>query len=607
MLTPEQLAHCADDIINLYAQLEEQIVRDIVRRIVKTGTMTDTGIWQAQHMQELGTLHSDVLSSVAKYSDKTESELKKLFEDAGVTATEYDNEIYRQNGLNPKSLKVSDVQMQLLEAGYKKTQGNLSNLTLTTAVSSQTSFINACSLAELKASSGAFTPQQAIADAIKQVAQDGAYVIYPSGHRDRLDVAVRRNVMTGIGQTTGQICLSNAQELGCDLMEITAHAGARPSHAAWQGQIVSLSGQRGYLSLSDIGYGTGDGFKGWNCRHDWYPYFEGSSRMYSAKDLEELNAKNIEYPDGSMHTLYEAEQQQRAFERKIRATKRTLAACDEALNNLSDEELLQKLEKEFSHYSSKLKRQESELNNFCKRTGLLPDRSRQQAYGFGRNTAQKAVWRNKKAVAKSSKKSIIKTISKSVKIPDNCNYLLKSETNFEKYNDSELSADILKAINGAIEKRLSENDDFIFDEIKIAKFPIGNKSVFITNYETGVHPKTQLYLNRDYFLNVTLDEFNAACLNYYNSGWWQSENIEDLVNHEIMHARINYYNSFEKTEQLYQFLNEDTRVKGFCKLVDKYPDEFLNEMYVAINKGKSISKKYLDVYYEYIDTYLRRY
>ena len=88
MLTPEQLAHCADDIINLYSQLEEEIVRDIARRIAKTGIMTDTGIWQAQHMQELGTLHSDVLSSVAKYCDRTESELKKLFEDAGVTATE---------------------------------------------------------------------------------------------------------------------------------------------------------------------------------------------------------------------------------------------------------------------------------------------------------------------------------------------------------------------------------------------------------------------------------------------------------------------------------------------------------------------------------------
>ena len=130
--------------------------------------------------------------------------------------------------------------------------------------------------------------------------------------------------------------------------------------------------------------------------------------MYSDKDLKELDAENIEFPDGSMHTLYEAEQQQRAFERKIRATKRTLAACDEALNNLSDEELLQKLEKEFSHYSSKLKRQESELNNFCKRTGLLPDRSRQQAYGFGRSTAQKAVWRNKKQKVDAAANSAIR-------------------------------------------------------------------------------------------------------------------------------------------------------------------------------------------------------
>ena len=58
-----------------------------------------------------------------------------------------------------------------------------------------------------------------------------------------------------------------------------------------------------------------------------------------------------------------------------------------------------------------MKRQKSELNSFCKKTGLLPNRSRQQAYGFGRSTAQKAVWKNKKAVAKSSKKSIIKNIN----------------------------------------------------------------------------------------------------------------------------------------------------------------------------------------------------
>ncbi|MGN0491263.1 MAG: phage minor capsid protein [Ruminococcus sp.] len=408
MLTPDQLAHCADDILKLYSQLEEEIVRDVARRISKTGIITETGKLQLNAMQELGTLNSDILSSLSKYTDKTEEQLQKLFEDAAVTATEYDNEIYRANGLNPKSIKVSATQMQTLEAGYKKTSGNLSNLTRTTAVTSQTSFINACTLAEMKAESGAFSPQQAIVDAIKQVASEGAFVLYESGHRDRLDVAVRRNVMTGIGQTTGEICLANARELGCDLMEITAHAGARPAHASWQGQIVSLSGKKGYLSLSDIGYGTGDGFKGWNCRHDWFPYFEGSTRMYSEKDLKELEAENIEFPDGSMHTLYEAEQYQRALERRIRQTKRTLAACDESLNNLSNEETLKNLQKEFNWNSKKLKRQESELNAFCRKTDLLPDNSRTQVSGFGKSTSQKAVWTNKKSIAKSSKNDIIK-------------------------------------------------------------------------------------------------------------------------------------------------------------------------------------------------------
>lgn len=390
MLTPDQLAHCADDILKLYSQLEEEIVRDVARRISKTGIITETGKLQLNAMQELGTLNSDILSSLSKYTDKTEEQLQKLFEDAAVTATEYDNEIYRANGLNPKSIKVSATQMQTLEAGYKKTSGNLSNLTRTTAVTSQTGFINACSLAELKAESGAFSPQQAIVDAIKQVASEGAFVLYESGHRDRLDVAVRRNVMTGIGQTTGEICLANARELGCDLMEITAHAGARPSHASWQGQIVSLSGKKGYLSLSDIGYGTGDGFKGWNCRHDWFPYFEGSTRMYSEKDLKEIDAENIEFPDGSMHTLYEAEQYQRALERKIRETKRILAAQDEFFNNTSSESMKRAIKNNFDNFSIKLKRQEAQMNAFCEKTGLLVDNARVQKYGFGRSTAQKA-------------------------------------------------------------------------------------------------------------------------------------------------------------------------------------------------------------------------
>ena len=204
--------------------------------------------------------------------------------------------------------------------------------------------------------------------------------------------------MTGVGQTTGEICLQYAEDLGWDLMEISAHAGARPSHAAWQGQIVSLSGKPGYLSKEDIGYGTGAGFKGWNCRHDWYPYLEGSKRMYSSQELAALEEKNIEFPDGSMHTLYETEQYQRALERKIRESKRILAAENEWMKNSISEEANAVFQKEFDKQAVILKQQEANLTSFCSKTGLSKDSSRVRQMGFNQSVAQKAVQREKASI-----------------------------------------------------------------------------------------------------------------------------------------------------------------------------------------------------------------
>ena len=391
MLTPDQLAHCSDSIVELYSQLNESIIRDVARRIAKTATITDTGKLQLHALQNLGVLQQDVIASVAKYNHMSEGELQKIFAEASLSAVEYDSKIYRANGLNPLPINLSPVAMKILEAGYSKTKGNITNLTRTTAVTTQTKFIQACTMAEMKAESGAFTADQAIFDAIKELALEGATVIYPSGHEDKIDVAVRRNVMTGIGQTTGEICLSYAEELGWDLMEITAHAGARPSHAKWQGKIVSLSGKAGYLSLEDIGYGTVTGFKGVNCRHDWYPYSEGSARMYSDEALAALEEKNIEFPDGSMHTLYEAEQYQRGLERKIRESKRILAFEDEWMKNSTSPEANAVFQREFDLQSIKLKKQETQMKDFCEKVGLPYDGARVRTLGFGRSTSQKAV------------------------------------------------------------------------------------------------------------------------------------------------------------------------------------------------------------------------
>ncbi len=402
MLTPDYLEHCADDVIALYQKLDESIARDIARRLVRMGEITDTARWQAEQLQHAGLLYEDVIAEVAKYADAAELEVRRAFEDGGVISVDAEIAQYLQAGITVPPLRQSERAWNILQAALKKTNGALHNLTLTTAVETQQRFINACTLAEMQVTGGMTDYKTAVRKAVQSASGAGASVLYPSGHIDKLDVATRRAVVTGVNQTCGRITETLADEFGCDLMEITAHAGARPEHAVWQGQIVSRSGRRGYLTLSGIGYGTGAGFMGWNCRHSWNPFFEGiSKRAYDDKALERLSEKTVAYND-TMYTDYEISQLQRSMEREIRTAKCTLAGLDTAVKDASGN-LKSGLQADFNSEAVKLKAKEARLKDLLRQTDSLPDSARVQVLGFGRSTAQKTIWANKKEIEKYSK------------------------------------------------------------------------------------------------------------------------------------------------------------------------------------------------------------
>ena len=381
MLTPDYYESCFDDILKLYAQLEDDIISDIIRRMMKTGIVTESAKHQAEMLQNAGLLYDDILSEIAKRTDATSQHVKALFEEAGVRTVNFDNQIYRAVGRVPVDIRQSPAMRQTLEAGYRKTLGNMQNLTLTTANMAQNTYYSACNQAYMQIVSGAFSYQEAIKKAVQKTAQDGAFVLYPSGHRDRVDVAVRRSVLTGVGQTCREIGLMNAEENDCDLMELSAHFGARPTHAEWQGQIVSLSGRKGYLSLDSIGYGTGDGFGGWNCRHDWFPYFEGYSRRnYTDDYLKSLNEKNIEY-NGEKYSQYEISQIQRKYEREIRSAKREKVAFDTAVKETSDPELKSVMQSGSDYANQQIKDKQAKMRDFINQIGQSRDYFREQNYG----------------------------------------------------------------------------------------------------------------------------------------------------------------------------------------------------------------------------------
>ena len=403
MLSPEWYEACTDQILVLYSRLEDDILKDIVRRILKTNMVTESAKWQAEMLQEAGLLYNDIMQEIAKYTSKTTEEVCLLFEEAGTEVMRNDNVIAQST--TGQKLHLSDSGLQILKADYRNTLGNLQNLTNTTAMTSQAAFIAACNDAHMQITSGAFSYQEAVRNAIRRAAQGGLTVKYPTGHIDKLDVAVRRAALTGVGQTAAKLSIMNAEEMDCDLMEITAHAGARPEHTKWQGKLVSRTGKNvgrivdgvRVLSLTDIGYGTGAGFRGWNCRHDWHPYFEGYSTLnYTDEELAKLDEKNIEY-DGKMYSQYEISQMQRAQERKIRELKRQTVKMQDAADFATDPKLKELAKTDHQAMSVKLKTAEKELKDFCKATGQDRDKFREQVLGFSKSEAQRAVQAAKKA------------------------------------------------------------------------------------------------------------------------------------------------------------------------------------------------------------------
>ncbi len=362
MLTPEYLQSVPDGMVKLYAQAEADILADMARRICTYDYWIPAVEHQAKILEEAGLVREEILARLKTLTGRGDKELRQLMQEAGTAALKSDDAVYRRQGLEPPPLAASEDLQRVLQAGYERTAGTFSNLTRTTAATAAHQFEQALDRAYMQITLGGMDYNTAIRSAIKQLSAEGVGAIqYPTGRRDTIEVAVRRSVVTGINQTALRLQESRADEMGADLVEVSAHAGARPSHAAWQGGIYSRSGKsRKYPDfVKTTGYGTGAGLGGWNCSHSFRPWFEGMSRTYDKELLKEYQAKDYEY-NGVRMTEYEALQEQRKIERGIRRWKREKNALDAAGLDSSEA-------------AAGVRRWNGQYRDFLEQTGLKQD------------------------------------------------------------------------------------------------------------------------------------------------------------------------------------------------------------------------------------------
>ena len=257
MLDPEYLWSISDSVVNEYDELNSWAIKDMAERIMAAELYDYEGLpgtarYRAWMLNQSGIHYDEMAKKLAEITKKSEQEIKKLFIDAGLTSTEND---FAPTGEKPYDITKDKKVTQILQSGYDQTIGELRNYTKTTLNRNNKMMIDVLDKAHFDVSTGAKSYSQAINDAIDTLADNGVCeVAYPSGHVDKIEVAVRRAVVTGINQSAAKLSLYNCEKLGTDYVIVSSHIGARynekdkiANHMGWQGGVYKIHGTGSYI------------------------------------------------------------------------------------------------------------------------------------------------------------------------------------------------------------------------------------------------------------------------------------------------------------------------------------------------------------------------
>lgn len=384
--TPELLDALPKDLAELFRELELVLLDEICSRLKVADELNEVTVQDIKALRAHGIDLKKIKKAIQKATGISEQKLNKLLDDVVERNQQYyTNVIDLAHITQPETL----VSIEDTWAIYQQTKRDLRNITQSmgflvdagrTMLPPAKAYQWALDSAALQVQSGAINYNQAIKTAVKELADSGLKVVdYESGHRDHVDVAVRRAVMTGVSQICAKYTEQSAEYLDTPYFEVSAHVGARDkpgpspwsSHKDWQGRVYSVRVGDIYPSIYDVcGLGAVDGLEGANCRHRRFPWVEGvSERTYTNEQLEHIDDDHGCTFDGKDYTAYEATQMQRRIERTVRKLKREKTAYKAA--GLHEDE---------TAVNIRLRRLNAKYKAFSVKAGLPEQPERMRAY-----------------------------------------------------------------------------------------------------------------------------------------------------------------------------------------------------------------------------------
>ena len=347
-----------------YTELDINTIQDIIDRIVEIGDLSQINTLELNTIKEKDRqeIFNKTLEEVGFLIAHMNNSTKTIYENYAHYLVRSNKPLYEYRDLKAK---LNPIQLDMLNSGLKETQNILRNLTGTVAYASENTYVNALDKTYLEVLSGSKSYDKAIYETYKELAKNGIKLTDSLGRNVSLETAIERNLRMGLQNTANRISDNLFNELNCNGYEVSAHSGARPTHAIAQGRQYALTREDADKYGVGYWYDTVDGepiaelWNDYNCRHDYSPIILGVSQPnYTKKELKEMEDEE----------LYNNIQKQHYYENKIRNTKRAI----QSLENSTDKNVL----KAKKSLENSLKNYRAKYRNFNKQTGLSPDYTR---------------------------------------------------------------------------------------------------------------------------------------------------------------------------------------------------------------------------------------
>lgn len=549
MFTPEIMEAIPTALEQIFDSLQMSIMADIVRMLVLAQELTPTSVYKIGRLYKLGKSKSAIKSIVQNTLDLSNSEIKNIF--SGVIESGYNEaeSAFIEQGKEFIPYSENKPLQQFVRAVQEQTQNECKNITQSMGFAKRQPdgslgftpvadyYQETLDKAVTEIASGASDYNTVLEKTVTEMTNSGLRTVdYASGHSNRVTVAARRAVSTGLNQVVGKINEENAEKLGTNYFEVSWHSGARPTHQVWQGRVYSKE------ELESVcGLGTVTGLCGANCYHSYSPFTPGiTPRTYTDEQLDQMNAeenKPVEY-NGKNYTKYEATQRQRRLETTMRAQRQKIKLLEEGG---ADEQVLINARARYVKTSD-------EYVNFSKSMGFSQQWDR---VTVGSNTV-KGITKPKKAEMplrgiKSADDGKIRGMNSNKHIANSSKGDILKEESKERFSGR----------YSASQERI---DQLIQDDLSGINFtekPVYNSRIR-SNGKTTVRE----------FADGTVKEVVKVEIGKQDNS--SAEFLEDSILHEELEARIAIRSRYSKRyKELYKS-NDDERHRYINRVIERY-------------------------------------